>query len=392
MTGPEHDGRRDGRHDGRRGDEHGEALRRVLDAEAAAVLPGDGLAAIRSRTGAPASRRWLLPVAAGLATLALAGGTALVTGLLGPDEPVTALPETSTSPTTAGTETTTTSATSSRTSPPTSPTTAPTTPTTAVPAGGTALPVYYLGTQPTEQGLDEFRLFREYHLVAMADPADRGARVALALGEMLAGTPDDPDYSTPWPSGAVVRAASVDTGAALVTVDLAGLDWAGLESADGRPVAEIGESVVQQLVFTATAAASMTGGGDTFSARDVRLLVDGQPVDEVLGVDTSGLLRRDPVGNQAAIWVTAVTTAGSTVTVEVLANLFEGGPAQYKVRQAGELVREGVTGTGAGQTWAPYVVEIDDLPPGTYEIEVFDVGGLGLRSAAPFDTKTFTIG
>ena len=37
---------------------------------------------------------------------------------------------------------------------------------------------------------------------------------------------------------------------------------------------------------------------------DGELLVDGEAVDEVLGVDTSGLLRRDPLTYQAVIWIT----------------------------------------------------------------------------------------
>jgi hypothetical protein len=148
------------------------------------------------------------------------------------------------------------------------------------------LPVYYLG--PVSQG---DRLFREYHLQSGRLP---GATVAvgMAVQQMLNRPADDPDYRSPWPSGATVRSASVDPGT--ITVDLAGA------AIPTEPVDQLtAQQAVQQLVWTATAVIQGTGSWD------VRLLLDGKPATALWGWPVpAGALHRGPAADVLApIWI-----------------------------------------------------------------------------------------
>ena len=75
-----------------------------------------------------------------------------------------------------------------------------------------------------------------------------------------------------------------------------------------------------------------------------------------------------------------------------MARLYEGGPAPWELTPDGEVVASGRTPMGAGDRWDDYEFTIDeDLEPGTYELDVYDPGGLGDPDLAARDTKTFTI-
>ena len=364
-----------------------EALRRALARNASEVHPlGDGLTKIRARTASSRRQRWLVPVAAATAAVVIGGGVAWAAGTLGNGDEVpfagaSTQPGTSSPSLTTGPATDTTEVTE----------------TTEPPAPFATVPVYYLGAQPREgNSIPSYKVFREYHRVPAADASDREERVRLAVTEMLANEPLDDDYFGRWGQSAAVLGVEVDLDSAVVTVDLTGLEWSDvrLPSPDGRLVADVGPALVQQLVYTATGAASKITTADEFSATDVELLVDGEPVDSVLGVDTGDLLQRDPRGYQAVIWITDPEwgeAVGDPITVRLVANLFEGGPAQWQLRLDGDLVDEGSTDSGAGQVWDSYEFTIADVPPGTYELEVFDLGGLGDRDLAPYDSKTFTV-
>jgi len=364
-----------------------DALRRALARSAAEVQPaGDGLTKIRVRTAAARRQRWLVPLAATTAAVVVGGGVAWAAGTLGDraEAPF------------AGPPTTSSTSATSPTSSPTATATAGTTEVPVLPIPSATVPVYYLGDQPSETGIPFYKVFREFRRLPAVDVSDRAERVRIAVTEMLANEPLDDDYFSQWPQSAAVLDTSVDPDSRVVTVDFTGLEWTGVRAPDGRLVPEIGEAVVQQLVYTATAAASKITAEDEFSAAGLRLLVDGEPVDEVLGVDTSELLVRDPRGSQAIIWITD-PELGETVdepfAVQLVANLFEGGPATWELSQDGTLVADGLTSTGEGGKWFPYEFTIDEnLEPGTYELLVFDAGGRGERDLAPYDTKTFTIG
>ncbi|MEJ7725628.1 MAG: Gmad2 immunoglobulin-like domain-containing protein [Actinomycetes bacterium] len=359
-----------------------DALRRALARSAAEVQPaGDGLTKIRVRTAAARRQRWLVPLAATTAAIVVGGGVAWAAGTLGDRDDGVPIANASTSPVTSSPAATTTTGSAE---------------VTDLPIPSATVPVYYLGAQPSETGIPLYKVFREFRRLPAVDVSDRAERVRIAVTEMVANEPLDDDYFGQWPQSAAVLDTSVDPDSRVVTVDFSGLEWTGVRAPDGRLVPEIGEAVVQQLVYTATAAASKITAEDEFSAAGLRLLVDGEPVDEVLGVNTSELLVRDPVGSQAIIWITDPElgeTVGDPFTVQLVANLFEGGPATWELSQDGTLVAEGLTSMGESGKWFPYEFTIDEnLEPGTYELLVFDAVGRGERDLAPYDTKTFTVG
>jgi hypothetical protein len=357
-----------------------DALRRALAKSAAQVHPlGDGLSKIRARTAARRRQRWLVPVAAAGTAVAVVGGIVWASGALEPDEAPFASPgPTISSPDPTGSTGATTGVTVTPTPEPTA-----------------TVPVYYLGAQPRESGLPLYKVFREFHRVPAADPGDRADRVRVAVTDMFKTAPLDDDYFSPWPETAAVLDVVVDETAAEVTIDLTGLEWTDvpLPDPDERLVQEIGGALVQQLVYTVTGAASRITADDEFSATGVRLLVDGAPIDELLGVDTSEPLSRDPSGYQAIIWITEPEfgeTVNDPITVRLVANLFEGS-GSWELLRDGVVIDEGPTSMGEGGVWAEYEFMIDGVEPGTYELVVFDAGGLGIPELAPYDSKTFTV-
>ena len=97
----------------------------------------------------------------------------------------------------------------------------------------------------------------------------------------------DPDYRTGWPPGARVRDVRVGDGTVTVDIGRASRNNVGSEAA---------HQAVQQLIWTATAASGQPG---------LRLLIDGQAVDELWGhVAVSGTLRRAAQQDvQARVWL-----------------------------------------------------------------------------------------
>jgi hypothetical protein len=221
-------------------------------------------------------------------------------------------------------------------------------------APGTAgLPLYYLGRGAGHP------LYREFRSL----PAGGGAagRVTAAVTAILSGpAPADPDYTSPWPAGARVRAAGVDGGTA--TVDLAG---AGAGPAD--PVTA--RQGVQQLIWTATAANTGTTG--------VRLLLDGRPATTLWGVPASGVLHRGAaVDVLAPVWLIDPqqgAEVGRAFEVRVAGIVFEG-TVQVRVRDAsGAVVRQRTVQLDRG---APAQGEARlnlTLPSGRYTVEAYFV-------------------
>ncbi len=377
-----------------------DALRRALNAEAASVgIEGNGLARIRERT-ARASRRpaWLVPVAAGVAGIVVAGGVAWAALDDSTDVPIASETSTAT-PTPTQSTALLPPATPDPTAAPSTPVPTPT-PTGSEPAPPQrqiALPVYYVGAQPAgedDTSIPRFVLFREFHRTSVAPDTDAARMVELALTEMFANQPLDPDYGGLWPTRAEVRSATVDDATGLITIDLADVEISDVRDVEDRVLPQATQAAVQQLLYTATAAAAYAGAAPEAPATaSVRILVDGAPTTSFLGTDTTDPLRRD-VTARASIWILSVED-GDTVTAPVVvageANTFEGGPAQWELSRDGEVVADGLTSTGACCTWRPFEIDLGVASPGTYTIEVYDFGGLGLRDRAPYDSKTFTI-
>jgi hypothetical protein len=232
-----------------------------------------------------------------------------------------------------------------------------------------ALPVYYVAE--TAAG---FRLQREFHRVATADPASDAVR------EMLGSpTGTDPDYRNAWPTGTALR-TPVTTNDLVITVDLSGVGAAQVGT-------ELAELTVQQLVFTVQGALQSTD--------PVRILVDGQRVDELWGaVDTSEPVERgDAYALRSLVQIDAPAhsaTVGREVEVTGEAAVFEA-TVVWEVLRDGAVVRSGTTNTSEGQRFAPFSFGVT-LEPGEYTVRVKEddpSGGEGRPVLT--DDKTITV-
>jgi hypothetical protein len=356
-------------------------LRSALTADAGSIQPGERLATILSRAHEgggtrtlPSSRRpW--PILAAAAAVALVtAGTLWVAGRPGPDASAP-----------AGATRTTTSLPASR--PPASATvpSTPTAPTTTgastalppAPAGSiTGVPVYWIG----ETG-GAPRLFREFRTVP-----DAGGPIASALYAMTRMQPLDADYTTPWTPAS--RITTTRSGSSL-TVDL---------SADAISATDVGSEVaqraVQQLVYTATAAASVAGTPVT----SVTILVDGGPAELWGTVRVGTPTPRAPVVEvQSHVWALS-PTEGQELSPGRLAftgygTSFEANFLWRITTDAGVLVAKGNAMGGTGDGGFGQFTFDQTLPVGRYVVEMSteDPSGRAEGSGAQVDTKAFTV-
>lgn len=148
-------------------------------------------------------------------------------------------------------------------------------------------PVYWAGSG------DEARyLFREFRTAANADTVDP---VAESVVMMTTLSPLDEDYRSMWtPVENVGTSVSPD---GTITVDLPSNAFAS------RLSAEDAELALQQLVYTVSAAAVTAGLLDAATAKEVRVLVDGESGYKAFGsVDLDEPITRD-ASIAAPVWL-----------------------------------------------------------------------------------------
>ncbi len=255
----------------------------------------------------------------------------------------------------------------------------PATPTTTTTAAGTlnGIPVYWVGHSRGAPAL-----FREFRAVP-----DAGGQIASAVAAMTRMKPLDPDYSTPWRPAS--RVTVKQTGQALV-VDLS----ADAVSATGV-TQDVAEIAVQQLVYTATAAAHVA----RTPASTVAITIDGKPALLWGRVQVGQATSRAPMTEvQSHAWVISpqegdVVPAG-TVRFTGYGTSFEATFMWRITRADGGRVAEGpvMGGTGTGGfgelTWTA------QLGAGTYIVRLATddpSGGAPGSAGEAVDTKTFTV-
>jgi hypothetical protein len=236
-------------------------------------------------------------------------------------------------------------------------------------AGG-AVPVYYVGE--TSRGP---RLYREFHRPAGGAPA------AEAVHEAVAGDPQDPDYTTLWPAGSDVQ--HVELSGDTIVVDLGG---AALHDRPAGLTEDQAKMSVEQVIYTAQAAYQKRA--------PVRLLLDGQITDTVLGVPTSEpLAQGDADSTLAQVWIIEPAqgaTVQSGFKVSGLAAAFEAN-VQWELKQGDTVVKKGFTTARECCTMAPYSFTVK-APPGDYTLVVHDDDASGGEGPAPWqDTKQITV-
>ncbi|KRF04631.1 hypothetical protein ASH00_13550 [Arthrobacter sp. Soil782] len=234
----------------------------------------------------------------------------------------------------------------------------------AAPDAAPLLPVYWLGDA---NGL----LYREFL------PAEStGDPIAAAVWAMTSAEPLDDDYYSPWQEASAVNTSiSLDN---VVTIDISSDAFTtGIDAA-------VAGRAVQQLVYTATAAAANSGLIASGSPSSVRLLVDGKAGYSAFGhIELSSLLQRD-VGAIAPVWIInpqdssvrsdrTVIVQGSTTTTDAA--------LEWRVRRVdgggvpAEDVVSGTVPVDAG-TGAVGLYEFSvALEAGTFLLEVYEAAG-----------------
>ncbi|MEZ0492118.1 Gmad2 immunoglobulin-like domain-containing protein [Kineococcus sp. TBRC 1896] len=347
-------------------------LRDALAARAAAARPTDRLEEIRmtSRTTRRRSRAWA--AVAGVAAVVVVGGGAYAVTLRADDDVSTVAASTSAAPESSSAAPSTSAATGAA---PSTTTDAPATSSGAgtsagtgaaagsLPSGAATVPVYWVGGQPA-------RLFREY-----VEAGTGGNDPTNALRAMLAGEPSDPDYSSPWSAD---PDATVTSGDGRLVVDLSAAAVGGGAGPGG------GELAVQQLVYTVTAAA---GANDPVEVR-----VDGRVRPDLFGTSVAETVSRAPQADvQAPAWITSVTPARGSVTVEGVGTAFEGTLLYTLTNTAGTEVARDAVQAGANGTFGEFSFTAQ-VPAGTYVVAVYapDESG-GEAGPVTGDTKTVTV-
>ena len=331
-------------------------LRSLLHDAVSDVQPHGTLEQIesRSRRGAPTARRWVLPtLTAAAATVAVIGGAVALPGndTRRDDAPTAQAPA----------------------SPSAQPTDLPSR--AAEPDVTLAVPAYFVGS--TAQGP---RLYREFQRQPVC-PGEE-CKLEASVRTAVAGQPDDPDYRASWPDGTAVNGVTWD--GELLTVDLGGTDLrdrpAGTDAAES-------EVAVQQVVYSAQAA---LGQGRP----PVRLLLEGEPADQVLGVPTAEpLAAASPDSTLATIWVNT-PSEGATLErqfeVSGQAATFEANVV-WELKRGDEVVDSGFATAEECCTLSPYSFEVT-AEPGTYTLVVGDTDesdGEGVGTSE--DTKQITV-
>jgi spore germination protein GerM len=313
-------------------------LSELLTDAVADVEPRYALDDIRART-TTTKRRW--PYAAGGAVLAVAASVAAF-AVLGTD------------PTPSATDPGSTTSPSPSPSPSPSATETSSAPATEAPS--TAVAVYYVGDTP-----DGPRLYREFRSMSATNPFD-------AAISALEQAPLDPDYRTYWPAG---------------SIDVVGFDGIGADGAfavrlsdaslHGRPAGmdeATARMAVEQVIYTLQAAAG--------ARASVQFYLDGNPIDQVLGVPTSEPLANGPVLETLAL--VSLTSPGEGVyvdndeplVVEGVGNSFEGNIVTRVQRWEGTYIVDqlpAIAGWGEDKLF-PFEVTFDltDAPPGDYVV------------------------
>jgi hypothetical protein len=345
-------------------------LRRLLSDAVSDIEPQDRLAQIRDSVRSDPkvvpmsrSRSWL-PVVGVAAAVAVIGGVAFAAGALQGNNaddrtPVGTGPSSrhSTAPVTPPTSTTPTTPTSSDTAP----------------AGTKAYAVYYVGDNPVGKPV----LFREFHSGATAT-----SNADLAVADLSA-LPVDPDYRTPWHPG--------DITAATVSADV--IDVAlGTSSVHDRPAGmstAYANAAIQQVIYTVQAA---------FQKRlPVQFTLNGNPIDQVLGVPTSEPLSQGKVLQVCSLMSISNPNEGAqvsgTLTVTGVNNGFEATVNVYLERNGKRFLMTPTMASGAYEDklfpWRA-TLDLSKVQPGEYTLVATNDDPTGHDNPS-IDTRTIVV-
>lgn len=246
----------------------------------------------------------------------------------------------------------------------------------------TKIPVYWIG-----RSKDEVYLYREFR-----DITGDGNPVTTALRIMMAEKPLDHDFFTPWQEPSSL--ASSISGKNVITVDIS------RDAFNSNLDAGMAQRAVQQLVYTATAAASSSGLINSGQQIQVVILVDGHKDYMAFGqVQLGQPLARD-ASLVAPLWIIDPQEDTSMPTGLVKFNgrsTDSSRPIDWQILQdngKGEktsLLTGQTKATGEPGQYGLFTFGAT-LKAGKYELRVSQVDDAGNTIETSTDTRLFSVG
>ena len=241
-------------------------------------------------------------------------------------------------------------------------------------------PVYWIG----RSGGNIF-LYREFR-----DVPEQENPVTRALRAMMSEKPLDPDFFTPWQNPD--KLATSISGKDVITVDVSA------DAFNSNLDADMAARAIQQLIYTATAAAASSGLIDTGQQIRVRILVDGHTDYVAFGKVQLGALMTRAAGLVAPVWIidpqeNAEVPAGS---VKITGrSTSPGGKLRWQILRAADGGSKapfltGETTAGADQGQAGVFTLALNLPSGDYELRAAQAGSAGEPDKNE-DTRSFRV-
>lgn len=241
-------------------------------------------------------------------------------------------------------------------------------------------PVYWIGRSNSS-----IFLYREFR-----DVPEQENPVTRALRAMMSDKPLDPDFFTPWQNPG--KLATSISGKDVITVDVSE------DAFNSNLDADMAGRAVQQLVYTATAAAASSGLIDSGQQIRVRILVDGHTDYVAFGHIQLGDLMTRAAGMVAPVWIidpqenTEVAAGSVKITGR---STLSGGKLRWQILRAEEdgtkvpfLTGETTAAAEPGQ--AGLFTLALTLPAGDYELKVAQAGA-GDQPDQNEDSRAFNV-
>ncbi|HEY8700575.1 MAG TPA: GerMN domain-containing protein [Arthrobacter sp.] len=242
-------------------------------------------------------------------------------------------------------------------------------------------PVYWIG-----RSNGNVFLYREFR-----DVPEQENPVTRALRAMMSDKPLDPDFFTPWQNPK--KLATSISGKNVITVDLSE------DAFNSNLDADMATRAIQQLVYTATAAAASAGLIDSGQQIQVMVLVDGHTDYLAFGHVRLGTPMARTAGMVAPVWIIdpqeGAEVPGGSVKITGRSTL-PGGKLHWQILRAeanGDkkpfLTGETTAAADAAQSGA-FTLNLT-LTSGNYELRVSQADTSGNQQDLNVDTRGFTV-
>lgn len=241
-------------------------------------------------------------------------------------------------------------------------------------------PVYWIG-----RSNNNVYLYREFR-----DVSEQDNPVTRALRVMMSEKPLDPDFFTPWQNPR--KLATSISGKNVITVDVSS------DAFNSNVDADMAERAIQQLVYTATAAAASAGLTDTGQQIQVVILVDGHTDYVAFNRVRLGAPTSRSTGMVAPVWIIdpqeGTTLADGAVKISGRSTV-PGGKLRWEILRVDGTAKtpyqNGTMTASADAAQSGLFSFALNLGPGTYEARVSQVDPAGTGTDLNVDTRGFTV-